>query len=167
MVTAAASPVPRFVQTSTPANGFIINACQTVLLFPFASNLAGFDTGLAIASTSTDPFGTAAQNGTCTVNFYGTAAPAAFVTPTVTSGTAYTNLLSTIAPGFQGYIIAQCRFQYAHGFAFITDGFGGPGRGLSQGYLALVLPDPGTNAGRRAASNVNTAAAGSGEGATN
>jgi hypothetical protein len=43
------------------------------------------------------------------------------------------------APEFQGYIIAVCEFQYAHGFAFITDGFGGI-PALAQGYLALVIP---------------------------
>ena len=45
------------------------------------------------------------------------------------------------APEFQGYVIAVCEFQYAHGFAFITDGFGGV-RSLAQGYLALVIPTP-------------------------
>jgi uncharacterized protein (TIGR03437 family) len=41
-------------------------------------------------------------------------------------------------PGFQGYIIAQCQFQYAHGFAFISD-LGA--QRLAQGYLALVLDE--------------------------
>ncbi len=161
------APIPRFVPTSTATNGFSINACSTVLLFPFMSNLAGFDTGVAIASTSTDPFGTSAQTGSCTLNFYGSGAPAAFVTPNIPSGTVYTNLVSTVAPGFQGYMIAQCRFQYGHGFAFITDGFGGPGRGLSEGYLALVIPDPGTNGGSRNASSLDKSAAGSGENIAN
>jgi len=155
--------IPRFVPTSTASTGFTINACSTVLLFPFMSNLAGFDTGIALSSTSTDPFGTAAQSGSCTMNFFGSNAPANFVTPIVASGTSYTNLLSTVAPGFQGYMIAQCRFQYAHGFAFITDGFGGPGRGLSQGYLALVLPDPNATGGRKANPPGAQTVAGSGE----
>lgn len=162
VLTATSGPIPRFVPTSTAQNGFTINACQTVLLFPFMSNLAGFDTGFAISNTTTDPFGTAAQTGSCTLNFYGTAAPASFITPVVATATSYTNLLSTVAAGFQGYMIAQCRFQYAHGFAFITDGFGGPGRGLSQGYLALVLPDPNANSGRKA-SDPSKASAGTGE----
>jgi hypothetical protein len=161
-LTATSGPIPRFVPSSTAQNGFTINACQTVLLFPFMSNLAGFDTGFAISSTSTDPFGTSPQSGSCTLNFYGTAAPAAFVTPVIPSATSYTNLLSTVAAGFQGYMIAQCRFQYAHAFAFITDGFGGPGRGLSQGYLALVLPDPNANGGR-SASDLSKANKGTGE----
>ena len=71
VITAASAPIPRFVPSSTPLTGFTINACQTVLLFPFLSNLAGFDTGLAISNTSTDPFGTSPQAGTCTLNFYG------------------------------------------------------------------------------------------------
>jgi hypothetical protein len=103
--------------------------------------------------------------GTCTLNFYGSAAPAAFTTPSIASGTDYTALASSLAAGFQGYMIAQCGFQFAHGFAFITDGFGGPGRGLSQGYLALIIPDPTLKT--RAADNQNQPAAGTGEGLGN
>ncbi len=39
---------------------------------------------------------------------------------------------------FQGYIIVVCDFQYGHGYAFITDGFGSVPT-LAQGYLALLL----------------------------
>lgn len=42
------------------------------------------------------------------------------------------------AAGFEGYIIASCEFQYAHGYAFISDV--GVQR-LAQGYLALIIPD--------------------------
>jgi len=159
VVTASAFPVPRFVQTSPLINGFSINQCATNLLFPFVTNQAGYDTGLAIASTSSDPFGTALQSGVCTLNFYGSGAPAAFVTPTVTAGTVWTGLTSNIAAGFQGYMIAQCKFQYGHGFAFIKDGYGGPGQGLSEGYLALIIPD--TSVVTRAPNpNVTTSGAG-------
>jgi hypothetical protein len=158
VVTAAASPIPRFISTSANLTGFSIVGCVTNLLFPFVTNQAGFDTGLAIAATSQDPFGTSLQSGTCTLNFYGAGAPAAFTTPTVTAGTVYTTLASTVAAGFQGYLIAQCKFQFAHGFAFITDGFGGPGRGLSEGYLPLIIPN-GTSTSR--------ASAGSGENLNN
>jgi hypothetical protein len=160
VVTAASFPVPRFVQTSPLINGFTVAQCATNLLFPFVTNQAGFDTGLAIASTSSDPFGTALQSGVCTLNFYGSGAPAAFVTPTVTAGTVYTALTSNIAAGFQGYMIAQCKFQYAHGFAFIKDGFGGPGQGLSEGYLALIIPDTSVTA---RAPNPNVVTTGAGE----
>jgi hypothetical protein len=160
VTTAAAAPVPRFVAVGTPLTSFSISTCATNLLFPFVTNQAGYDTGLAIASTSSDPFGTALQSGTCTLNFYGSGAPAAFVTPTVTAGTVYTALVSNIAAGFQGYMIAQCKFQFAHGFAFIKDGFGGPGQGLSEGYLALIIPDTSITSGRNANPNVTTSGAG-------
>jgi hypothetical protein len=38
--------------------------------------------------------------------------------------------------GFQGYMIARCNFQYAHGYAFISD-LGA--QRLAQGYIALIL----------------------------
>ena len=44
--------------------------------------------------------------------------------------------------------IAVCRFQYAHGFAFISD-LGA--RNLAMGYLALVIPDPTSSANGRLA----------------
>jgi len=137
--------IPRFADTSVLTPIFSIAACQTDLLFTFMSNQAGFDTGFEIANTSSDPFGTSAQNGTCTLNWYGAgpAAGTATTTPSIAAGTAYTNLVSSAAAGFQGYMIAVCNFQFGHGFAFISDGYGQPGRGLSQGYLASVIPTPG------------------------
>ena len=48
------------------------------------------------------------------------------------------------ATGFTGYIIAQARFQYCHGFAFISkQGAGFQADNLAMGYLALVLDTPG------------------------
>ena len=134
----ASASIPRFVDTSSAATLFSTTICQTVLLYPFVTNQAGFDTGLAIANTSTDPFGTGAQAGTCTLNFYGNTAPSAAVpVPSVASGTVFTTLASVAAPGFQGYMIAVCNFQMAHGFAFISD-LGA--RNLAMGYLAEILP---------------------------
>jgi hypothetical protein len=152
--------IPRFIADPSAArNIFIINICRTVLLYPYVTNIAGFDTGLAIANTSTDPFGTGAQAGTCKLNWYqGTNNPAQGDTGTIASGTVYTTLASTAVPGFNGYMIAVCNFQYAHGFAFISDV---GARNLAMGYLALIIPDPGT--GSRAASGLDKAAAGTGE----
>jgi hypothetical protein len=130
--------IPRFADTSSATNIFSISLCQTVLLYPYVVNVAGFDTGLAIANTTTDPFGTRTQNGSCTLNFYGTAAPPAVNTGNIATGTVYTTLASISSAGFSGYMIAVCNFQLAHGFAFISD-LGA--RNLAMGYLALVLPD--------------------------
>lgn len=138
----ATLPIPRFADLSTAANVFNIALCQTVLLFPFVTNQGGFDTGLAIANTTTDPFGTRTQSGTCALNWYGATGtatnPAAFTTPNIPTGTVYTTLASANAANFQGYMIAVCNFQLAHGFAFVSD-IGA--RNLAMGYLALILPD--------------------------
>ncbi len=55
------APIPRFAPGQTPLNDFIINKCSCNILFPFVTNQQGFDTGVAIANTSVDPFGTSPQ----------------------------------------------------------------------------------------------------------
>jgi len=162
--TSNTSPVPRFLDTATQANRFIVNACRTNLLYPFVTNQAGYDTGLAIANTSQDPYGTLTQHGTCDLNFFNGSTtpppPAKFTTADVGAGSVYTNLLSIVAPGFQGYIIAVCNFQYAHGYAFLLGGTPGSANQVAQGYIALIIPDPGRGIG---ASGFDKADAGSGE----
>ena len=39
---------------------------------------------------------------------------------------------------FTGYVIVICEFQFAHGFGYITDGFGAI-TATARGYLALIL----------------------------
>jgi len=146
-------PIPRFIDNATPRNAFRIDQCVTNLLFPYVTNQAGFDTGIAISNTSRDPFtGNSGrlQAGTCTINYYGatTGGPAPSPQTTnadVAAGGQVAFVLSsggglgiTGTPGFQGYLIATCRFQFAHGFAFITDGPIGQAR-VAEGYLALVM----------------------------
>jgi hypothetical protein len=133
--------IPRFVDLSTPRNFFSVSVCRTNLLFPFVSAADGFDTGLAIANTSQDPFGTTPQAGTCALNFYGSNAPSVLTTPSVAGGTVYVNVASGIAPNFRGYIIAQCNFQYAHGFAFVQSTVGYTPSTAAMGYLALVMDE--------------------------
>jgi hypothetical protein len=146
--TATTGPIPRFCQPHTAGNLFAINICSCNLLFPFVTNQAGFDTGVAIANTSLDPFGTATQAGTVKLNYYGGttgggAAPAAQTSTSVAAGTELVFTLSNggdhgiaATPGFQGYIIAQAQFQYCHAFAFISD-LGA--QRLAEGYLAIQL----------------------------
>jgi hypothetical protein len=133
---------------------------QTVLLIPYAVYELGFDTGIAIANTTTDP-GTAAglttlaQNGTMTFYFYnqsGTAitsyttaagSPGSGLTAAgvLNSGGSYAVLLSQLlaAAGFtgnfQGYVIVVSNFTNAHGEAFVSDFVH-----FSQGALMLVVP---------------------------
>lgn len=93
----------------------------SMLLFPYASNQAGFDTGIVIANTTADPFGTAQASGTCTMTFYGSGAPAPVTTPAIAAGQTDSNLVSTLAPGFVGYVIVQCKFPLARGWAFLSN----------------------------------------------
>jgi hypothetical protein len=153
--------------------------CTTNLLFPWMAFIpsAGYDTGFAIANTSTDPYGTVAQNGTCSLNFYPTndttlsttptAMPAVVMTtPMIASGATYAVSLGALpainVADFTGYMIAVCNFQYGHGFGFITNTIGQPSA-LAQGYVALIIPDPVINTGRIANDSSN-GIANSGEG---
>src|ERR1700687_3306426 len=65
------APIPRFCDNSSPGNVFAINQTSCNLLFPFITNQSGFNTGIAIANTTSDPFGTATQAGKVTLFFYG------------------------------------------------------------------------------------------------
>jgi hypothetical protein len=151
--TSILSPVPRFVTTDQSTVTFIINPCRTNLLFPYVTTQQGFDTGMVIANTSADKFGTVPQNGTCTLDYFGDvdggAAPASVTTDSIPAGQ---SLVASVtyggsgkngyalpaAKGFQGYIIAKCNFQYAHGYAYVYK-FAGTFFEGNSGYLALVL----------------------------
>ena len=145
-------PVPRFIDTGgNPTNVIQIRRCTTTILFPFVTNRSGFDTGLVISNTSEDWLGTNPQNGTCTIHYHGTtggngASPPDDTSKVIDAGTQLIWLLSSgnidyeidATPEFQGYVIAVCEFQFAHGYAFLSDGFGSVPT-LSQGYLALII----------------------------
>lgn len=132
--------VPRFADTGSAKKVLGVALCRTILLFPYVTNIQGFDTGLAISNTTQDPLGTAPQSGTCDLNFYGSNAPTVLTTGAIAGGGQYVNTAGGAAPGFQGYVIAICNFQYAHGFAFVSDV---GARNIAMGYLALVMPDGG------------------------
>ncbi|HYO80190.1 MAG TPA: hypothetical protein VES20_02220 [Bryobacteraceae bacterium] len=151
-------PIPRFAARTETSNVITVQPCQTNLLFPYVTNQAGFDTGIAIANTSEDPFAdpqNRRQSGRCRLNYFGRLANGNPPSPLneqtdreVAAGETITMVLSTGgsaglrgSANFQGYIIAQCDFRFAHGFAFITDGPIGQAR-VAEGYLALVLDGP-------------------------
>jgi hypothetical protein len=149
------APEPRFIDTNPEPDTIVtISRCTTTILFPFVTNQSGFDTGLVIANTSDDwqLMNTEPQNGKCTIHHIGSttgggAAPPDAISEDVNAGELLIWTLSggnsaqgiEPAPEFQGYIIAVCEFQYGHGFAFITNGFGGIPT-VAHGYLALIIP---------------------------
>ncbi len=111
VTTAAAANIPRFADTSTATNIFTIVPCLTTLLFPFITNQSGFDTGIAISATATDPFGTTPQSGTCTLELVWHSVYRSdtdtdhqlrnYVLPLLVSST-----LNNVTGGFRGYMIA-------------------------------------------------------------
>ena len=135
-------PIPRFASASAASNILRIGICRTTLLFPYVSNAAllGFDTSIAITNTTLRPtqVGTPPQSGSCTLKYYGstqngtgpaTPAPADQTSQPIAAGQQLVLTLftgsndSAIQPttGFQGYIIATCGFENAHGIALLSD----------------------------------------------
>ena len=163
--------IPSFsLSTAAPSSLATFQACTTTLLFPFVSNSNGYETGLVITNTSLGASPAAfhssvqnsAQTGSCNLAFYGTngSNPATVAAPNTNEGGStaylpgelYAFTLSRALAGnpanpasFTGFLLAQCNFQYAHGFAYVIfGGLGTPGS-VAMGYLAEVL-GRGTNA---------------------
>ncbi len=143
--------VPRFIQTVNHMTLITLQECSTTLLFPFVTNQANHDTGIAISNTSMDAFGTDETDGTCMIHYFGNAGgdamPDADMSSNVGAGEQLIFSLSagnpamgiSAAEGFQGYLMARCGFRFAHGLAFITNNFGIGTPSLAHGYLALVV----------------------------
>jgi len=142
---------------------------QTTLLMPYAITLPPYDTGLAIANTSSDPFGSTgggatASSGTIKLDFFPTTATGGAGTPftlttsstvrpgtglssdgTLASGATWAVLLSQLltAAGqtgnYTGYVFITTNFLDAHGTATISDF-----RTYSLTAQVLVLPPPAT-----------------------
>jgi hypothetical protein len=154
VVTASSgAPIPRFVDpgTANQRDALIINPCVCNLLFPYVVARGNFDTGIAIANTSRDPFGTQTERGTVTINYFGTntagteppadtsteVAPGEILAFNLLDGNAGKNIEP--AAGFVGYIITQARFRFCHGFAFISNVGLAANGAFAQGYLGLVI----------------------------
>lgn len=146
-VSPIASNTPRFKLDPKNGRTYSITPCQTNLLFPFVASVGQFDTGIAVSNTSKDPYGTANQAGKCTFWYYGVGEPTTNPQTTTSDVAAGKQILFSLssgnagagiagAQGFTGYMIARCNFQYAHGYAFISD-IGASD--FAQGYLALIL----------------------------
>ena len=143
---------PRFVAPErVPRPSFPVDECGTTLFFPFVTNQTTFDTAVVLVNTSADPLGTRYQPGSCSLTFHGAGLEgeqsATFRrTVEINAGEQVAFRLSSgnaergvdPLPDFQGYLVAQCSFQYAHGFAFVTEQVGGASV-LAQGYLAEVV----------------------------
>ena len=113
---------------SGPTNDVIeIEDCTTTLLFPYVTTMLGFDTGLVITNASEG-------SGTCMIDFSGPDAPEDTMTPKSLAGEEqWVNILSNIAPGFQGYITAKCDISGCARLCLHHRRRSQPGAGLSRG----------------------------------
>jgi len=135
---------PRYQTSTVSVNVVDIIAAETNLLLSFAvRNTAGFDTGIAIANTSTDPIDEVEpNNGVIILTFYPQGTGSSFTyttaagspgqglsaTGALVSGKTWSVGLSELlgaisgAPtSFTGYVYVVAKFTNAHGAAYITD----------------------------------------------
>jgi hypothetical protein len=122
------------IERSWPA--FFKPSAKTWLLFNYITSQGGFDTGVAVSNVSADSLGTTPQAGSVVLHFYGMNSPGKMTTTTVLPGTVFSALATTISPNFTGYIIAECNFCPARGYAFISDV---GARTLATGYVAEII----------------------------
>jgi len=103
----------------------------TALLFPFATNAGGFDTAITVSNYGD-------TNGVCALSFFGSNVGTP-VNPVVAiaAKAQYVTLISTTAPGFQGFIRVDCNFPTARGWGFLSD-IGA--RNIAAGIPVEVLP---------------------------
>jgi len=101
-----------------------LNETGSCTLYPY---------GVTLSATGAQSAAPAALKGCDTIS---NPVPGTNCFPIVNPGSTQSVLASQVFAGFQGYVIAVCNFQYAHGYAAVTDlGL----RGLFSSYLALEL----------------------------
>jgi len=159
---------PKFSPTAVSFTSTILTIAPatTNLLIPFSSTQANYDTAIAIANTTTDPYtvgGATPQSGTITFYFYpndGTTissyttsatSPGSGLSTTgvLTTGSTYAvsliKLLGVAAPTrtapFSGYIIAVVNATNCHGISYITNY-----SGFTSFSPLLLLPTPAVTA---------------------
>jgi hypothetical protein len=160
---------PRFDQVDTSLTVGSIIAPSTTLLIPYAvvDNSILYDTGIALANTTMDPFtsgGATATGGTVKVTVFprtdtGAGTSFAFTTSsskrpgqglstdgTLAPGSTWTVLLSAImaqegiASPLTGYIFLETTFKNAHGITFISDFGAGPFNFTSFSPMMVLTP---------------------------
>ena len=142
----SSGPIPRFVDTATNRTALTLRNDGTRLLFPFASNQGGFDTGFSVSNASGVVLQTLPQVGACRVRFFGTVGTSRceeeHPSPSIAPGEQFTWCLSrggavAAMPGFQGYVLVECDFP-ARGFGWIFRE--GDEAQPGSGFHAEILP---------------------------
>jgi hypothetical protein len=161
--------IPRYVSTAQTITLGQIVAANTTLLIPYAvvDNSILYDTGIALANTSKDPFATGGAtqtSGTITVHLFpqtstGAGTQTSFTTSstkrpgtglatdgTLAAGGSWVVLLSSIltqegiASPFTGYIFLEANFLQAHGITFVSSFGQGPFPFTSFSPMLVLAP---------------------------
>jgi len=163
--------IPRYQDVLFPTNPItvvVFPAASTTMLIPFANVGPGYNTGIAVANTTSDPFGpanggAAPQDGTVTFTMYkndgtskvyttsSTSPGSGLSSGVVKSGSTYavnlSELLNASSFGttFTGYIFVQTNFTNGHGAATIYTSTGAAALSspaLVLGQISSAAPRP-------------------------
>jgi len=137
-----------------PVQYFFLNPTQTVLLYPYVTNLDGWETGVEIGNTGLDVattspanvpasiFGNTGQNGKLDFYFFPSNAPSFEYTPAagvgrgldangnLDAGSDFADTLGDLltnaghAGSFDGYLIVVAHFNFGHGAGMVFDATG-------------------------------------------
>ena len=126
-----------FVVSSTLVVGSYDACTGDTLVFPFISNISGFDTGVVLINDSkVDGECSLFWDGVMLTNDDDEVVVADRDMMDVDSKDQTAFVLSMQNAGFQGLLSVECSFSSAYGYAFITDAMGDTG---AQGYLAVKV----------------------------
>ena len=136
----------------------IANTSSDDAVFVTGGGVAVANTGAAQAGAITlygwhrsNKDATGSSTTTFTPSTFTGAAVTAVVSANLSAGDSWAGTIDGAIPAgggpnfaaFEGYVIAKCDFQYAHGFSFIVGKYNsGSVFDVAHGYLALVIPDP-------------------------
>ena len=128
----------------SPVQYFFLNPTQTVLLYPYVTNLDGWNTGIEIGNTGNDSsvFGNTGQNGALDFYFFPSNSPSFEYTAkagvgrgldangNLDAGADFADTVNDLlahaghAGNFDGYVIVVAHFNFGHGTGMIFDAAG-------------------------------------------
>ena len=125
----ASGTIPRYMENSDSPEVLRVDSCDTSMMFPFLTNQAGYDTGVALTNPTK-------VDGSCSIELVANGRAAMTESMPIEAMSTIVFILSGMAAGFQGHAEASCSFTGGSAFVFISNGFQQMGgTTAAQGYV--------------------------------